>query len=124
MSVREMLVRTQRGQRIDVHTRFRAEGIPDNMYMAEYEEVRNQNGEIEKRMKPDLQAETFDHTPPDGVADIVDIIRLQEETNERKAEMKRKREQRKPNVSPQAKPGEDPTKPQETDEGKQGRKDE
>lgn len=90
MSIREMLVRTERGQRLDVHTRFRAEGIPDNMYYAEYEDVRLQDGTIEKRVKRDTLEDTFDHTPPDDVADIVDVIRLQEETDRRKEELRQR----------------------------------
>lgn len=90
MSIRDMLVRTDRGQRLDVHTRFRAEGIPDNMYMAEYEDVRMPDGSIEKRMKPDKLEDKFEHTPPDGMNDIVDIMRYEEELNARKAELKDK----------------------------------
>lgn len=82
MSIREMLIRTQKGQRLDVNTRFRAEGIPDNMYQAKYD--------AQGRILPDDHEDTFDHTPPDGVADIVDVIRLQEETNQRKEELKRR----------------------------------
>lgn len=122
MSIREMLIRTERGQRLDVHTRFRAEGIPDNMYYAEYEEVRLPDGTIEKRIKRDTLEDTFDHTPPDGVNDIVDVIRLQEETNARKDELLKKRKQQdvanapkadpKPDPDPKEKrvPGADPTK--------------
>lgn len=95
MSIREMLIRSERGQRLDVHSRFRAEGIPDNMYMAEFEDVRLPNGEIVKQMKPDKLEDTFDHTPPEGVVDIVDVLRLQEETNARKEEL-RKRRSKKP----------------------------
>lgn len=91
MSIREMLIRSERGQRLDVHTRFRAEGIPDNMYMAEFEDVRLPNGEIVKRMKRDTKEDTFDHTPPDDVNDIVDVIRIQEETNQRKEELRKRR---------------------------------
>lgn len=91
MSIREMLIRTERGQRIEVNTRFRAEGIPDNMYYAEYEDVRMPDGTIEKRVKKDTKEDTFDHTPPDGVADIVDVIRLQEETNQRKEELRKRK---------------------------------
>lgn len=83
MSIREMLIRTERGQRLDVHTRFRAEGIPDNMYQAKFD--------AQGRMLPDEFEETFDHTPPDDVADIVDVIRLQEETNQRKEELRKRR---------------------------------
>lgn len=108
MSIREMLIRTERGQRLDVHTRFRAEGIPDNMYFAEYEEVRLTDGTIEKRMKRDTKEDTFDHTPPDGVADIVDVIRMQEETNARKEELRKKREKQTFANAPKADPKPDP----------------
>lgn len=91
MSIREMLVRTERGQRLDVHTRFRAEGIPDNMYYAEYEDIRLNDGTIEKRVKRDTLEDTFAHTPPDDVNDIVDVIRLAEETNQRKEDLKKRR---------------------------------
>lgn len=112
MTIREMLVRTERGQRLDVHTRFRAEGIPDNMYFAEYEDVKLPDGTIEKRVKRDTLEDTFDHTPPDDVADIVDVIRLQEEMNERKEELKRKRKQQTVANAPKAdpKPASEPTK--------------
>lgn len=83
MGIREMLIRSERGQRLDVHTRFRAEGIPDNMYQAKYD--------AKGCILPDENEETFDHTPPDGVDDIVDVIRLQEETNNRKEELRKKR---------------------------------
>lgn len=83
MSIREMLIRTERGQRLDVHTRFRAEGIPDNMYQAKFD--------AQGRMLPDDNEETYDHTPPDDVNDIVDVIRLQEETNRRKEELRKRR---------------------------------
>lgn len=100
MSIREMLVRTERGQRIDVHTRFRAEGIPDNMYQAKFD--------AQGRMLPDDQEETFDHTPPDDVNDIVDVIRYNEELNERKEELNKKRQKREDAKPPQAAPPTDP----------------
>lgn len=91
MSVRDMLIRTERGQRLDVHTRFRAEGIPDNMYYREYEEVQLPDGSIEKRPKPDLKEDRFEQSPPDGIADIVDVMRYQEELNERREALRAKR---------------------------------
>ena len=113
MSIREMLVRTERGQRIDVHTRFRAEGIPDNMYQAKFD--------AQGRMLPDDHEETFDHTPPDGVADIVDLIRYNEELNERKEELKKKRQKREEaKPSPAAPPVETKDKSQETKKDERG----
>ena len=94
MSIREMLIRTERGQRIDVHTRFRSENIPDNMYFAEYENVRMPDGSIEKRVKHDDLEDSFDHTPPDGVVDIVDVMNLQEETKQRKEEFRKNHEKK------------------------------
>lgn len=110
MSIRDMLIRSERGQRIDVHTRFRAEGIPDNMYQAKYD--------AQGRILPDDHEDTFDHTPPDGVADIVDVIRLHEETNQRKAELrKRKSSKSVANADePAPKPKEDPGKSPESRE--------
>lgn len=104
MGIREMLIRTERGQRLDVHTRFRAEGIPDNMYQAKFD--------AQGRMLPDELEETFDHTPPDDVADIVDVIRIQEETNQRKEELRKRRSNKSvANAEePAPKPKEDPVK--------------
>lgn len=86
MSIRDMLIRTERGQRLDVHTRFRAEGIPDNMYPMEFDE--------QGRMKPDLQEDGFEHTPPDDINDITDVIRYQEELSARKEELKGRRKKK------------------------------
>lgn len=110
MSIREMLIRTERGQRLDVHTRFRAEGIPDNMYQAKFD--------AQGRMLPDDQEETFDHTPPDDVNDIVDVIRLQEETNQRKEELRKRRSNKSvANADePEPKPKADPVKTPESRE--------
>lgn len=118
MSIREMLVRTERGQRIDVHTRFRSEGIPDNMYQAKFD--------AQGRMLPDDQEETFDHTPPDDVCDIVDVIRLQEETDHRKEELRKRRSNKtvanagesvpKPKEAPEKSPESRETPPQPTKE--------
>lgn len=106
MSIREMLIRTERGQRLDVHTRFRAEGIPDNMYQAQFDH--------EGKLIPDKLEDTFDHTPPDGVNDIVDVIRYQEELNERREEL-RKRVKAKPSANaPQ--PGSDAPKEEKSEE--------
>lgn len=113
MSIRDMLVRTERGQRLDVHTRFRAEGIPDNMYQAKFD--------AQGRMLPDDLEETFDHTPPDEVNDIVDVIRYNEELNERKEELKNKRQKREEaKPSPAAPPLEFKEKPQETKKDERG----
>lgn len=83
MSIRDMLIRTERGQRLDVNTRFRAEGIPDNMYPMEFDE--------QGRMKPDTNEDGFEHTPPDDINDITDVIRYQEELSARREELKAKR---------------------------------
>jgi len=110
MSIREMLIRTERGQRLDVHTRFRAEGIPDNMYQAKFD--------AQGRMLPDENEETFDHTPPDDVNDIVDVIRLQEETNQRKEELRKRRSNKSvANADePEPKPKQEPVKGPESRE--------
>lgn len=111
MSIRDMLVRTDRGQRLDVNARFRAEGIPDNMYMAEYEDVRLPDGSIEKRMKRDNLEDKFEHTPPDDLNDIVDVIRYQENLNARKAELKDKHKKQTVANAPNSVPaGESETK--------------
>lgn len=113
MSIREMLIRTERGQRLDVHTRFRAEGIPDNMYHAQFD--------AQGRMLPDQNEETFDHTPPDDVYDIVDVIRIQEETNQRKEELRKRRSNKSvANADePDPKPKKDPVKTPESREATQ-----
>lgn len=79
LGIREMLIRSERGQRLDVHTRFRAENIPDNMYAMEFDERGN--------LKPDKLEETFDHTPPDDVNDITDLLRHSEEIAQRKKDL-------------------------------------
>lgn len=79
LSIREMLIRSERGQILDVHTRFRAENIPDNMYAMELDERGN--------IKPDKFEETFDHTPPDDVNDITDLMRYSEEIAQRKKDL-------------------------------------
>lgn len=88
VSIRELLIRTQRGQRLDVHTRMRTDDCPDNMYRAEYEQD-PQTGEL--RVKPDPFEETIDHTPPSGMLDIVDVQRYSEEIAERKKALLEKR---------------------------------
>lgn len=88
VSIRELLIRTQRGQRLDVHTRMRTDDCPDNMYRAEYEKD-PLTGEI--RMKADPFEETIDHTPPSGMHDIVDVQRYSEEIAERKKALLEKR---------------------------------
>lgn len=117
MSIREMLIHTQRGQRLDVDVRFREEGIPDNMYRAEFEIRKDAFGNEIQVMKPDIEEDTFDHTPPDGLQDVVDVIRYQEELNERKEELKRKRQKREEEAKPSpasAPTQEEKKKPQET----------
>lgn len=95
MSIRDMLIRTERGQRLNVHTRFRAEGIPDNMYMAQYDK--------DGKLLPDKEEDTFAHTPPEGMNDVVDVLRFQEELNERK-EALRQRKKTVANASKSAPP--------------------
>lgn len=99
LSIREMLVRTERGQRINVHTRFRAENIPDNMYYAQYD----QNGNI----IPDKEEDTFAHTPPDGMNDITDVMQYSEELQERKRQLKQRKKTvaNAPESAPADKPG-------------------
>ena len=126
MSIREMLIRSERGQRLGVNTRFRAENIPDNMYPMEFERVKDQNGNLQVVPKHDDKEDTFDHTPPDGVNDIVDILRLQEEMNERKAALKRSKSAKKPQEAPsQELPKEETKVPKlKPEEDERGRKDE
>ena len=117
MSIREMLIRTQRGQRLDVDVRFREEGIPDNMYKAEFETRKDAFGNDVQVMKPDTQEDTFDHTPPDGLQDIVDVIRYQEDLNERREALKAKHKKPSANADESApetgKPDKKPEKPSE-----------
>ena len=71
LTIREMFERTQRGQRLDVHTRMRTDDCPDNMYRMQTDP---------KTGAPiDPDGETFEHTPPDGMNDIVDVMRHSEE---------------------------------------------
>lgn len=94
LGIREMLIRSERGQRLDVHTRFRAENIPDNMYAMEFDEKGN--------LKPDLNEETFDHTPPDDVNDITDLMRHSEEIAQRKKELIERRKKSVANATKSA----------------------
>lgn len=86
MSIKEMLIRTERGQRLNVHQRMNG-NFPDNMYPVDF--LRDANGRIvtDKEGNPiehDYQAETFENTPPDDIHDIVDVQRFREEHEERK----------------------------------------
>ena len=82
MGIREMLERTERGQRLNVHTRMRNDDCPDNMYHMEF----NPDGTL----KPDNLEDTFAHTPPGDINDIVDVQRYQEELAARKEALKDK----------------------------------
>lgn len=110
MSIREMLERTSRGQRIDVHTRFRADGIPDNMYRQEFD--------ADGQPLPDKFSETFDHTPPHGMNDIVDVQNYSEEVAERKKALQARYKKTVANASQSAPatPAE-PKEPHPDDEG-------
>lgn len=92
LSIREILVRSSRGQRLNVHERYRAEGIPDDMYPEDQLEKVN---------------ETIHDAPPDGINDIVDVYAYQEEIARRKAalqERAKKNSQEKPKGSPAPEP--------------------
>ena len=82
MGIREMLLRTERGQRLNVHTRMRNDDCPDNMYHMEF----NPDGTV----KPDSYGESIVHTPPDDINDIVDLQRYQEELAAQKKALKDK----------------------------------
>lgn len=88
LGLRDMFDRTQRGQRLNVHTRMRTDDCPDNMYRAEYEKD-TATGEI--RAKHDPFEETFDHVPPGDINDITDVERFSEEIAARKKELHDKR---------------------------------
>lgn len=88
LGLREMFDRTQRGQRLNVHTRMRTDDCPDNMYRAEYERD-PVTGEV--RAKKDQFEETFDHVPPGDMNDITDVLRFSEEIADRKKELQEKR---------------------------------
>lgn len=88
LGLREMFERTQRGQRLNVHTRMRTDDCPDNMYRAEFE-VDPISGE--KRVKRDMLEETFDHVPPGDMNDITDVLRFSEEVAAQKKELQEKR---------------------------------
>lgn len=90
LSLRDLFDRTQRGQRLGVNTRMRTDDCPDNMYRMEYEKD-PQTGEM--RVKADPYEETFDHVPPEGMNDIVDVQRYSEEIAERKKALQEKRQQ-------------------------------
>lgn len=85
LSIREILVRSSRGQRVKTNVRYRSEGIPDNMYS---------EAEVEKHH------ETIEMTPPDDINDIVDVMRLKDENDQRKAayEARKKKEDPKANT--------------------------
>lgn len=105
LSIREILVRSSRGQRLNVHERYRAEGIPDDMYPEDQLEKVN---------------ETIHDAPPDDINDIVDVYAYQEELERRKAALKERAEknsQEKPKGSPAPKSKEESTVLQ-SEEGK------
>jgi len=90
MSIKEMLVRTERGQRLNVHMRMNG-NLPDNMYPVDY--LRDEFGRIvtDKEGNPiehDYKAEGFENTPPDDINDIVDVQRFKEAHEERKKAFK------------------------------------
>lgn len=101
MSIREMLERTSRGQRLNVHTRMRADGLPDNMYRQEFD--------AEGNPVKDKDGETFAHTPPDGVVDIVDVQRVSEELAARRAAMNDRKKKSVANASASAPATQTPT---------------
>lgn len=82
LSIREILVRSSRGQRINVHTRLQPNGRPDDM--------------VPDSEESDILDETIHDTPPDGIIDIVDVYAFQEELEQRKQALK---EKQKKNVS-------------------------
>lgn len=96
LTIREMFDRTQRGQRLDVHTRMRTDDCPDNMYRLQTDP---------KTGAPiDPDGETFEHTPPDGMNDIVDVLRHGEEIAERKRNLEEKRKNKTVASAPQLVP--------------------
>lgn len=110
MSIKEMLIRTERGQRLDVNTRMRSENIPDNFYTLEElgkfaggkydlnnadEHVRDR--EI-ARMLQDA-GECFENTPPGDIMDRVDVLRYEESIKERKREFEERRKKAVANAS-------------------------
>lgn len=108
MSIKEMLQRTERGQRINVHTRMNGD-LPDNMYRVDY--LRDENGRIvtDREGNPiehDYHAETFENTPPDDINDIVDVQRFKEEHEERKKALKERKRKTVANA-PQSVPAEE-----------------
>lgn len=117
LSIREMLVRTDRGQRLDVHTRMRSENCPDNMY---------------PESEVDQLHESFDDVPPDGMLDRVDVDAYKDELAERRRTLelaerrrtqelvKRKKHQESPS---QSKSGDEVKSHGKTNEGDEGRKD-
>lgn len=89
LSIREILVRSSRGQRLNVNTRMRSEGIPDNMYTED---------ELKK-----IGHESIHDAPPDDINDIVDVYAYQEELEERKKELQKRQKKndvQKKNGSP------------------------
>lgn len=88
LGLRDLFDRTQRGQRLDVHTRMRTDDCPDNMYRAEFETDPNTG---ETRMKPDSLEETLDNVPPSQMNDITDVQAYAREVAARKKELQEKR---------------------------------
>lgn len=78
LSIREILVRSSRGQRLNLHERMRAEGIPDDMYP---------ENELPK------VNETLHDAPPDGINDIVDVHVYAEKVKARKEALERKKKE-------------------------------
>lgn len=119
LGLREMFDRTQRGQRLNVHTRMRTDDCPDNMYRTEFE-IDPKTGEaIPKR---DQFEETFDHVPPDGMVDITDVLSFSEEIAARKKELQAKRSKDIANArksAPAHEPGDEQNKPREDDKPKE-----
>lgn len=118
MSVREMLIRTERGQRLDVHTRMRSENIPDNMYTSE--EIQQLAGKNFDLNDPAQLAEALnkagekaENTPPDNIHDIVDVLRYSEEQKARRAELKERSAKRIANARRSAPVG-NPSEPEPT----------
>lgn len=107
MSIKEMLIRTERGQRLDVHTRMRNENCPDDMYTLQ--ELEQMSG---MKYNPDdpsweqkalaKMGEQLENTPPDGIHDIVDVFNYSKEQEQRKRELQERRKKTVANATKSA----------------------
>ena len=107
MSIKEMLIRTERGQRLDIHTRMRNENCPDDMYsLQELEQMSglkyDPNDPSWEQKALQKMGDQLENTPPDGIHDIVDVYNYQKEQEQRKRELQERRKKTVANATKSA----------------------